>query len=77
MRALLQALPWSAVIIACATLGLAPFIPLPHVVEKLGMLSRGALARPIDWFDLVLHGTPWLLLAAKAVAAATGGRPRR
>jgi hypothetical protein len=32
------------------------------------MLAKGQLVRPIDWFDLVLHGTPWALLLLKAVA---------
>jgi hypothetical protein len=32
------------------------------------MLSRGTLVRPIDWFDLLLHSAPWLLLIGKAVA---------
>ena len=59
-------LPWGLVIIACLTLGLAPFSP-PHIWEKLQMLSRGQLVRPIDWFDLVLHGLPWVLLILKAV----------
>ncbi len=63
----LERLPWSVVLIACASLGLAPFVPVPHVVEKLGMLFRGQLVRPIDWFDLVMHGAPWALLVAKAV----------
>ena len=36
---------------------------------KLLMLVRGQLARPIDWFDLVLHGSPWALALAKAAAA--------
>ena len=66
----LDRLPWTVVVIACATLGLAPFVPVPHVVEKLGMLARGQLVRPIDWFDLVLHGFPWVLLAGKLFAAA-------
>ena len=66
----LERLPWSVVLIACASLGLAPFAPVPHVVEKLGMLLRGQLVRPIDWFDLVLHGAPWALLIGKAVVAA-------
>jgi hypothetical protein len=65
----LDGVPWAGVVIACATLGLAPFVPIPHVIEKLQMLARGQLARPIDWFDLVLHGSPWALLAAKAVVA--------
>jgi hypothetical protein len=63
----LRGLPWWLVVLACATLGLAPFVPVPHVVEKLGMLARGQLVRPIDWFDLVLHGSPWAVLIGKAV----------
>ena len=62
----LDRLPWAVVVIACLSLGLAPFSPLPHVVEKLGMLLRGQLVRPIDWFDLVLHGSPWAVLIGKA-----------
>ncbi|MCT2538953.1 RND transporter [Sedimentimonas flavescens] len=48
-------------------LGLAPFTPEPHVWEKLKMLAAGTLARPLDWFDLLLHGAPWLVLAAKVI----------
>jgi hypothetical protein len=61
-------LPWGLLILACLTLGLAPFNP-PHIWEKLQMLARGQLVRPIDWFDLVLHGTPWGLLIFKAIAS--------
>jgi hypothetical protein len=63
-------LPWGLLILACLTLGLAPFSP-PHIWEKLQMLARGQLVRPIDWFDLVLHATPWVLLVLKAVASLT------
>ena len=63
----LDSISWAAVIIACATLGLAPFNP-PHIAEKLGMLSRGELHRAVDWFDLLMHGTPWVLLVLKAVS---------
>jgi hypothetical protein len=63
----LHRIPWSLVIIACLTLGLAPFRP-PHIVEKLQMLARGDLVRLIDWFDLLFHGTPWLLLIGKVIA---------
>jgi len=62
----LAKLPWGMLIIVCLTLGLAPFSP-PHIWEKLQMLSKGQLVRPIDWFDLVLHGTPWVLLIAKGI----------
>ncbi len=61
-------LPWGLVIVACLTLGLAPFNP-PHLWEKLQMLSRGQLSRPIDWFDLFLHATPWVLLILKGISS--------
>ena len=58
-------LPLTALVIVALTLGLAPFTPQPHIVEKLGMLFDGSLTRPIDIFDLLLHGAPWILLALK------------
>lgn len=66
-------MPWGLLILACLTLGLAPFTP-PHIGEKLQMLFRGELVRPIDWFDLVLHGTPWVLLILKAIVSLTQSR---
>ncbi len=48
-------------------MGLAPFVPEPHLWEKLKMLADGTLSRPIDIFDLFLHGAPVLLLAIKLV----------
>lgn len=63
----LDHLPLSILIVAALTLGLAPFVPEPHVVEKLKMLVSGTLTRPVDIFDLLLHATPWVLLAAKLV----------
>ena len=53
------------VFLIALTLGLAPFAPEPHVWEKLKMLVDGSLAKPIDIFDLFLHGIPWLLLIIK------------
>lgn len=69
-------LPWSLVIVACLTLGLAPFTP-PHLFEKVGMLRRGELKKPLDWFDLFYHLLPWLVLVAKigAHALAAGETP--
>jgi hypothetical protein len=64
----LDKLPWGILVIACLTLGLAPFAP-PHIWEKLVMLKNGELSRPIDWFDLFYHGVPWLLLIMKAAAS--------
>jgi hypothetical protein len=69
VRELLDRLPWGVLVVLALTLGLAPFRP-PHIVEKLGMLFRGTLVRPIDWFDLLLHAAPWVLLLLKAVVSA-------
>ncbi len=63
-------LPWELVILACLTLGLAPFAP-PHIWEKLQMLVKGQLVRPIDWFDFVMHGLPWIVLILKGFVSIT------
>ena len=61
----LDQIPWNIVIIAALTLGLAPFLPEPHIWEKLKMLASGTLTRPIDIFDMLFHGVPWILLLLK------------
>jgi hypothetical protein len=48
-------------------LALAPFAPEPHLWEKLKMLFAGTLTRPIDMFDLLLHGGPLVLLVLKLI----------
>jgi len=67
----LDRIPLSTVLIFCATIGLAPFAP-PHVWEKILMLASGTLSKPIDIFDLVMHGAPWLVLFVKLGRSATG-----
>ncbi len=53
------------IIAACLLLGLAPFTPEPHVWEKLKMLMEGNLSRPLDIFDLFMHGAPFVILLMK------------
>ncbi|WP_340692663.1 hypothetical protein [Hyphomonas sp.] len=65
MIELLDRIPLIIVIVACLTLGLAPFTPEPHIWEKLKMLTAGTLKRPVDIFDFFLHAGPWFLLMAK------------
>ena len=62
---ILKQIPYSALIIASLVLGLAPFLPQPHVVEKIGMLLDGELRRGIDIFDLIFHLAPVALLVLK------------
>ena len=54
---------WKTLLIMSLTLGLAPFTPEPHLLGKLRWLVGGAVGMQVqDWFDLVMHGLPWLLL---------------
>jgi len=44
-------------------LGLAPFMPEPHIWGKLKWIAGGAVGMgAIDWYDALMHGAPWLLL---------------
>lgn len=63
----LERLDLKLIIMMCLTLGLAPFAP-PHLYEKALMLLSGNLTRPIDIFDLLFHGAPWILLAMKLIS---------
>lgn len=72
MRSLFNRIPLSILIVLCLLLGLAPFVPEPHVWEKLRMLAAGALTELVDILDLLLHGTPWLLLIFKLYFQVTG-----
>ena len=72
VRDFVMGIPWNLSVIFCLTLGLAPFVPEPHLWEKLKMLSAGNLVRPIDWFDLVFHGAPWMLLILKIIFSMQG-----
>jgi hypothetical protein len=65
MLAWIDRQPFVLFLLIALTLGLAPFVPEPHIWEKLKMLAAGELSRPIDIFDLALHGVPWLLLGLK------------
>lgn len=62
---LLDKLPLHIALILGLVLGFSPFVPEPHVVEKLRMLGQGTLAAPLDIFDLIYHALPLALLIAK------------
>ena len=47
---------------AAILLAVLPLHSTPHLLEKLGMLVQGTLVKPIDIFDLFMHGTPAALL---------------
>ena len=68
----LDKIPLTTLLIVALLLGLAPFTPEPHLWEKLKMLVAGELVKPIDIFDLFLHGTPVVLLVLKLIRMRTG-----
>jgi hypothetical protein len=63
----LDRIPLSLLLPMAVLLALAPFLPEPHLWQKLEMLFNGTLSRPIDIFDLFLHGAPLLVLMLKLI----------
>ena len=61
----LDKIPYSILIILTILMLLAPFKPMPHVVEKILMLKNGTLHKPLDIFDLFYHLIPMALLIVK------------
>jgi hypothetical protein len=54
---------WSFVIMMSLTLGLAPFVPEPHIVGKVRWILGGAHGmKLIDWGDFLMHAIPFILL---------------
>jgi len=63
---------WKFFLIASLTLGLAPFKD-PHIFGKIKWILGGYAftgenaMKPMDIFDTVLHGSPWILLIVSTV----------
>lgn len=66
----LDKIPLVVLVLFAVVLGLAPFLPEPHLWEKLKMLFAGTLTRPIDIFDLLWHAAPVILLVLKLIRMA-------
>jgi hypothetical protein len=59
---------WRVIILLCLTLGLAPFFPEPHLWGKIRWILGGAKGMALmDWFDVLLHGFPYVLLLRKII----------
>lgn len=70
----LDKIPLHMIALPAAFLALAPFVPEPHLLEKLKMLADGTLQRPLDIFDLVFHGSGLILLAIKLMRGKGSGQ---
>ena len=67
MTAMKDLLEYKYLVPLVLLLGFAPFLPQPHIVEKIRMLIAGTLKRPIDIFDFLWHAWPFLLLGYRVV----------
>jgi len=56
---------------AAVVLGLAPFYPEPHLLQKARMLMAGQALRPVDIFDIFWHSWPILWLALRLFVPAS------
>lgn len=65
LLALVDRLPVLPLMVIAVLLGISPIGAEPHLIEKLRMLGDGTLRRPLDIFDLLMHGLPVLLLLVK------------
>lgn len=53
---------WKLILLMCLTIGLAPYFPEPHIFGKIKWIAGGAKGMQfMDWFDVLLHGFPWVL----------------
>jgi len=65
MWAILDKISYPLIIVISVFMLLAPFQPMPHVVEKFLMLKNGTLTKPIDIFDLFFHLFPTIIFLLK------------
>jgi hypothetical protein len=75
MMKLLDRIPLPFLVAIALWLAVAPVVPEPHLVEKLRLLGQGALTRPLDVFDLMLHSVPLVVLAVRLWRRWTARRP--
>jgi hypothetical protein len=65
MMRFVDKIPLGLILPLALLMALAPFVPEPHLWEKLKMLAAGTLIRPIDIFDLFWHLLPLVVLGLK------------
>ncbi|MBK6607993.1 MAG: hypothetical protein KBF99_04475 [Leptospiraceae bacterium] len=61
----LDKITYTNLIIGAVLMGLAPFVPMPHSIEKILLLVKGELTKPIDIFDLLFHLSPLFIIGLK------------
>ena len=71
---LIDRIPLLPLMFMAFILGFAPFLPQPHLVQKLTLLFDGRLNNAMDFFDLFLHGILPCLLVIKLVRTKTASK---
>jgi hypothetical protein len=71
----LDRMPWTWLLLLAVWMAVAPITPEPHLIEKLRLLGRGELVRPLDILDLGMHAAPLVLVAIKHWRALRRPRP--
>ncbi len=61
----LDRIPMQPLVVAAIFLGFAPFVPEPHIWQKIKLLASGELTQIVDIGDMIFHLAPSLLLIAK------------
>ncbi|VAW71242.1 hypothetical protein MNBD_GAMMA12-1437 [hydrothermal vent metagenome] len=64
MKKLLKKIPYDILVLVAIMLAVVP-LGDPHLLQKLKMLFSGSLIKGIDYFDLLMHSTPTILLIVK------------
>jgi hypothetical protein len=67
MSGIIEKISYPHLILLAIMLGLAPFFPIPHTIEKIQMLINGELKKMIDIFDLIFHTSPIFLIIIKYI----------
>ena len=70
MFRLIDRIPLLPLMVIALFFAIVPLHSTPHLVEKAGMLFQGVLTKPIDIFDLFMHGTPAVLLVIRVIRIA-------
>ena len=71
----LDRVPLWLLAVGAVFMGLAPFVPEPHLWRDLKWLVAGELTRPEDVFDLFWHGALPVLLVVRLVRAVRRNGP--
>jgi hypothetical protein len=62
----MKQIPYRMLVPLAVLMAILPLGAEPHLIEKVGMLRAGTLTRPLDIFDLLMHGGLLGVLALKA-----------